>query len=205
MKASALRFFVKQAVKRPELVPPMVRGAAKVYRHDPAKGILAGLAGGLIGTIVMTEFQRAWSKASEALESRNSDTLGTQAQEIQEKQAKEDSTMRAAGKVAQLAGRQLSKDEKKKYGKLLHYAFGTATGAAYGEVMELTRARGIVVPGLAFGGALFAVADEIGVPALGLSEKPTEAPLSAHVYGLMSHLVYGLATEVARRGVRAAL
>lgn len=109
MKASALRFFIKQAVRRPELVPPMVRGVAKVYRHDPAKGILTGLAGGLVGTIVMTEFQRTWSKASAAMESRTSGNAG-------KAKEKEDSTMRAADKIARLAGRQLSKEEKRSTG-----------------------------------------------------------------------------------------
>jgi len=113
--------------------------------------------------------------------------------------------MRAADRIANLAGRKLSQDEKKKYGMLLHYAFGTAAGAVYGEAMELTGARGVLVPGLAFGAALFALADEFAVPALGLSEKPTESPLSSHAFGLASHLVYGLGTEVARRGVRAVL
>lgn len=88
---------------------------------------------------------------------------------------------------------------------LLHYAFGTAVGAVYGEAMELTRTRGVVVPGLAFGAALFAVADEIAVPALGLGEEMDQAPLSDHAFGLLSHLVYGLGTEVARRGLRAAI
>ena len=202
MKASTLRFFIRQAVKRPQLVPPLVRGAAKVYRHDPAKGILAGLAGGLIGSIVMTEFQRLWTKTSEAVENDNSGEKRTAEQPAQEK---EDSTMRAAGKIAELAGRELSTDEKKKYGMLVHYVFGTAVGAVYGEAMELTGARGVLVPGLAFGAALFALADEVAVPAMGLSEKPTESPISSHAFGLASHLVYGLSTEIARRGVRAAM
>jgi hypothetical protein len=82
---------------------------------------------------------------------------------------------------------------------------GTLQGAAYGGVTELTGTGGGLIPGLVFGGALFAVADEVAVPALGLSGKPSESPLSSHLYGLAAHVVYGLSTELARRGLRAAI
>jgi putative membrane protein len=45
-------------------------------------------------------------------------------------------------------------------------------------------------------------ADEIGVPALGLSGPPTQYPLSVHLYALASHLVYGFTTELVRRTLR---
>ena len=77
--------------------------------------------------------------------------------------------------------------------------FGTLQGAVYGAVTEFTNGSGGLLPGLLFGTSLFVVADEITVPALGLSGKLTESPLSSHLYGFAAHLVYG----VARRGLRA--
>ncbi len=59
--------------------------------------------------------------------------------------------------------------------------------------------------GLPFGAAVWLAADEAAVPALGLSESPTEVPLSTHAYALVSHFVYGVTTEVVRRAIRAAL
>jgi putative membrane protein len=56
--------------------------------------------------------------------------------------------------------------------------------------------------GMMFGAAVWVVADESVVPALGLSKPPTEYPLSVHVYSLASHLVYGLTAEITRRVVR---
>jgi hypothetical protein len=53
-----------------------------------------------------------------------------------------------------------------------------------------------------YGGALFAGADEIAVPALGLAPSPKKAPLSQHLYGLASHVVYGVTGEMVRRTVR---
>jgi uncharacterized membrane protein YagU involved in acid resistance len=113
--------------------------------------------------------------------------------------------MKAAGKIAALGGRQLSYEQKKKFGPVVHYSFGTLQGGAYGGIAELTGMAGGFVPGLIFGAALFVVADEIAVPALGLSSKPTEFPVSSHLYGLAAHLVYGVSTEMARRGLRAAM
>lgn len=173
-------------------------------RHT-GKGILAGLIGGLVGTIVMTQFQNAWSKALEAVKSNGSEQRSLGEEKQQGKPASEDATMKAAGKIARLAGRQLSHEEKEKLGPVVHYSFGTLQGGVYGSVIESAGVSGGFVPGLIFGASLFAVADEIAVAALGFSGKPTESPLSSHLYGLASHLVYGISTEMVRRGVRAAL
>ena len=170
-----------------------------------SKGLLAGMIGGLVGTIVMTEFQGAWSSASKKLKSNGGGAQKQRKQQAQSEQEKEDSTMKAAGKIASLAGRQLSHEQKKKAGPLVHYGFGTLQGAMYGAVTELAGVSGGLLPSLIFGAALFTAADEIALPALGLSGKPTEYPASTHLYGLASHIVYGLSTEIARRGLRAAI
>jgi len=59
--------------------------------------------------------------------------------------------------------------------------------------------------GVPFGAIQVLVADDLAVPALGLSEPPTRAPASAHLLSLVSHVVYGVTTELVRRGVRARL
>jgi putative membrane protein len=179
--------------------------ACKRFERHTGKGILAGLIGGLVGTIVMTQFQNAWSKASEALKSNGSEQQSRGEEKQRGKQESEDATMKAAGKIARLAGRQLSHEQKKNLGPVVHYSFGALQGGVYGSVIESAGVSGGFLPGLIFGASLFAVADEIAVPALGFSGKPTESPLSSHLYGLASHLVYGISTEMVRRGVRAGL
>jgi hypothetical protein len=146
----------------------------------------------------MTEFQKAWSKTAEAMQN------GGHARK-QEQQEGEDATMKAAGKIAHIGGRELSHEQKKKAGPVVHYSFGTLQGAIYGAMTELTRTPGGFLPGLLFGTALFGLADEVAVPALGLSRKPNESPLSTHVYAAAAHCGYGMATEFARRGLRAAI
>jgi uncharacterized membrane protein YagU involved in acid resistance len=166
----------------------------------PVRGLLAGAAAGLIAAWAMNQFQSGWSKASEKLKS-NEQSEASQSEQNQKQAEPEDATMKAAGKLAHaVLGRDLSKDEKKKAGPLVHYAFGTVSGAMYGLLGEyLPLAR--VGFGTAFGAVLFLLADELAVPALGLSGKATEAPLSSHLYGLSSHLVYGASAEAVRSGI----
>jgi hypothetical protein len=156
----------------------------------------------------MTEFQNAWNKASEKRQSNGDQRQSgstEESQQMREVEKDEDATMKVAGKLAEVGGKDLSHEEKAKLGPVVHYSFGTLQGGIYGGVLEMSRVRGGLLPALAFGTALFTVADEIAIPALGLSDKPTETPLSAHLYGLISHLVYGISTDLARRGLRAAL
>ncbi|HEX5411932.1 MAG TPA: hypothetical protein VFZ27_08725 [Terriglobia bacterium] len=163
------------------------------------KGVVAGLVGGLIGTIVMNEFQGLWNKVAQNLQN------GQGRQPQQSQQESESPTMKAAAKIAKLGGRELTYEERKKLGPVVHYSFGTLQGAVYGGTSELAGTRGGFIPGMIFGAALFAAADELAVPQLGLTGKPSEMPASSHLYGLASHLVYGLSAEIARRGLRAAL
>lgn len=170
------------------------------------KGLLAGGAAGLAGTIAMTQFQSLWSKASERLknESAMEGNSGTRANNSES----EDATMKAAGKLAQLARHKLSKDEKKKISPIIHYAFGTGMGSLYGAIVEYGPPdvrKHDLLSGLGFGTALFAGADEVVVPALGLSRAPSESPVSSHVYALASHVVYGITAGAVRKAVRAAL
>jgi putative membrane protein len=186
-----------------ELLPRPVRRLMRRNESSAWKGLLAGAAGGLVGTIAMTQFQKGWQKAAEKRRSR--DTRKEQkTSRARSSEEKEDATMKAAGKLAQAAGRELTHEQKKQVSPLIHYGFGTAMGALYGMAMETSprgvRAQRIPVFGSLFGSALFLGADEMAVPALGLS-KVAESP-SSHLYAWASHLIYGLTTEFVRRQVR---
>ncbi len=162
------------------------------------KGLLAGAAGGLAGAWSMNQFQVAVSK----LKSKDG---AAQAQAGPPAQESEDATMKAAGKVVRLAAhRELSHEQKKRLGPVVHYAFGASAGAVYGAVTERVRHLNPAA-GLAFGGALWVAADEVGVPAAGLSQWPTQYPVPVHLQALSAHLVYGETAEMVRRGVRALL
>jgi len=119
---------------------------------------------------------------------------------------KQDATMKAADALVATAtgGRHLSMEEKQKGGPVVHYAFGALMGGLYGGLAEYssTVKSGF---GTAFGGALFAGADLVAVPALKLSAPPSEWPASSLANPLAAHLVYGATTELLRRVLRAVL
>jgi putative membrane protein len=158
------------------------------------KGLLAGLVGGLSALLSWTQFQYAWIKGSQSLKNGNTKQ---QDQPDTDDSAKEDATMKAAAKIAQFTGHQLSHQQEKTLGHVVHYSFGTLEGGI-GTVTGMKGGNsGLFLPGLLFGSALFVAADEVALPKLGWSGKPSDYALSAHLYGLASHLVYGVTTEIA--------
>lgn len=175
-------------------------------QHTLWKGLVAGSVAGLTGAVAMTGFQKLWSQASEKIK-RSQDSSSDSGRSGENSEG-EDATMKAAEKIAEISGRSLTYEQKKNVGPVVHYAFGSGMGTLYGTIMEFAP-RGVrhhdLLSGIGFGGALFAVADELAVPALGLSGKPSESPVSSHVYALASHLVYGITAGVVRKTVRAAL
>ena|SRR5579863_2543858 len=176
---------------------------------DVWKGLLAGLAGGACGTLAMTAFQNGWSKLSESWESENKQSRPEEMQrEFREQdrpEEPENATVKAAEKISKgLLHREIPPGLKQKAGAAVHFGFGTIMGGVYGVATEVAPAirKGY---GLSYGAALFLGADELAVPALGLSKPANQAPLATHLYALVSHLVYGASTELVRRGVRSVL
>jgi putative membrane protein len=180
-----------------------------------AKGMAAGIAGGLVASFVMNQFQAVWGKLMEGeVRSHGAQSLqqGTPShgigRELQERGSDEpddNAAVRAGAAVAELLFHQkLSKSEKETAGAVAHYAMGVTSGAIYGAVAELAP-QATAGEGVPFGAAVWLIADEAIVPALGLSKPATSYPLSTHIYAFASHLVYGVTTEVVRRRVRRAL
>lgn len=183
--------------------------------RDAWKGLLAGVAGGLAAAWVMNQFQAAWAKRAEGVdEPHGAQSLqqgtpehgvGRKLREQGSDEEEDDAAVRIANIISTgVFDHELTRTEKRKAGAAVHYAFGATSGAMYGAAAE-------VVPevtagaGLPFGAFVWATADEGLVPALGLSKSPSEYPLSIHAYAFASHLVYGLTTEIVRRGVRRVL
>lgn len=71
-------------------------------------------------------------------------------------------------------------------------------GAVYGGLEHSVPAIGLG-RGTLFGTALWLGADEIAVPAFGLSGPPAETPASSHLSALAAHLVYGLVADLVKR------
>jgi putative membrane protein len=179
------------------------------------KGIAAGVAGGLVGSLAMNQFQQLWGKLMEneerphgaqSLQQGSTEHgIGRELAERGVDESDDNAAVRTGNAVSELVfDHHLTKSEKETAGAIAHYAMGVTSGAIYGAVAEVMPAT-TVAQGLPFGAAVWLIADEAIVPAAGLSRKPTEYPPSIHAYAFASHLVYGLTTELVRRAVRKAL
>jgi len=161
----------------------------KADAGDVVKGAVAGLVGGIVGSLVMTGFQTLLSSLSE--------------EEKKPRRKKEEpANVKAAEEISEgLFDHKLKKSEKEPAGEAMHYGMGAASGLIYGIASEIAPLTTVGL-GLPFGAAVWLVADDVVIPALGLAKPATEYPLSTHAYALSSHLVYGLTTDLVRRAVR---
>lgn len=103
--------------------------------------------------------------------------------------------------VRQVTGRRLSREGRAIAGEVVHYAFGAAVGGFYGglgEYWDWVR----LGSGTLFGIGVFAGADELSMPALGLVKEPMEEGAEAQVQHLLVHVAYGVSAELVRRAVR---
>jgi putative membrane protein len=177
--------------------------------HDLSiwKGMVAGLAGGLLASWTMNQFQAAWTRIAEGTEKSHGaqsmqPTQGSQGEQAQDTGEQDDATVETAKAISEnVFGHELQESEKEPAGAAVHYAFGTLSGGLYGALAEVTP-QVTTAAGLPFGAGVWLLADEVSVPLLGLSKGPTAYPASTHVYSLASHLVYGLTAELSRRAVR---
>jgi Protein of unknown function (DUF1440) len=174
------------------------------------KGLVAGLAGGLVASWTMNQFQAAWTKLAENSEKPHGaqsmqPSNGSTGDQTEDANEQDDATVETAKVISEkVFGHELQESEKKPAGAAVHYVFGTATGGVYGALAEFSP-QVTTAAGLPFGAMFWLLADETAVPLLGLSKGPTAYPLSTHVYAFVSHLVYGVTAEVSRRALRQVL
>ena len=185
------------------------------------KGLVAGLAAGLVASWTMNQFQAAWTRIAEGYEKPHgaqsaqptdgpdshygADSSQTLSQPKEAKEHEDDATVETARLISRnVFGHELEKSEKEPAGAVVHYVFGTATGGLYGAMAEVAPqvTAGVGIP---FGAVFWLLADEIAVPLLGVGKGPTAYPVSTHVYSFASHIVYGATAELSRRAVRQVL
>ena len=182
---------------------------------DVFKGLAAGVVAGLAAAWAMNQFQAAWSRLAEG-EARSHGAqslqqgsprhgvggeLRTQGKDSEQDDAPE----RLANAIAVATlDHELTEGGKDAAGTAFHYAMGVTSGAIYGALAEvLPEVK--TAAGMPFGAAVWLIADEGLVPAVGLSKSASEYPLAVHAYAFTSHLVFGLTTESVRRAVRSVL
>jgi hypothetical protein len=175
-------------------------------RREMWMGMAAGAVAGLAGTLVMTQVQKAMGRLSESREAAEHPQHSAKRGEpgSARQRAGDDATVKAASALWRKAtGHAPSQQVKEIGGPLLHYGMGAASGAFYGATAERSRLPRWV--GLPFGAALFAGADVLAIPLLGLAKPPRRHPVQVYGRALAAHLAFGLTTEVLTPLARRAL
>ncbi len=149
---------------------------------DLSLGIVAGAAAGLTAAFVMSEFQSLWGAFDRESQGRGSTPA----------------TLKAADKLAEaISGQSVRPEARKAASNTVHYLTGALLGGVYGALAEIFPAVRTGC-GAFYGAAAWLVMDEAAVPALALGPSPRETPAKQHLYGLASHVVFGVTLELAR-------
>lgn len=146
----------------------------------PFIGLLAGVAAGLVASAAMAAFQSA-------------------AEPLLPESDEDPSTVETADMPGEAAtGASVPSPHREASGMAVQYIAGAVMGGIYGVLTEY-RPEASAGFGSAYGIATSTLLDEAAVPALDLGSDPSEAPLESHLYGVASHLVYGIVLEGVRR------
>ena len=166
------------------------------------KGALAGALGGLLGAWLMNYSHQAWRKGMGLFQEAIGDEDDEASQRDDESSEDENATAKVAEAISETVFRhKLTDDERKPASIAVHFGFGASMGALYGAIAEI-EPRATFASGIPFGTVLWLGADEVVVPVAGFSKNPGQYPISTHADALMAHLVFGLTTDLVRRGVR---
>ena len=80
-----------------------MKGGSQVNGHDESdvwKGLVAGLAGGLVASWTMNQFQAVWSRVAEGFENPH-EGEGTSRAPEEDKEEQDDATVKAARAVSE--------------------------------------------------------------------------------------------------------
>src|SRR6188472_4269122 len=108
----------------------------RIMRDDKGsiwKGVVAGLAGGLVASWTMNQFQAAWTRlAANSEKPHGAQSLqpaqGSTGDQDQDAKEQDDATVETAKAISEgVFGHELQESEKKSAGAAVHYAFGTAS------------------------------------------------------------------------------
>ena len=154
--------------------PPHV---AEEGQRSLAKGMLAGLIGGIVATAAKSVGEKIFPPRTHG-EPEPPDVL-----------------------AEKVAGHSLTPAQKVVASETIHWGFGALAGAVYGGLAEYYPAA-TQKEGASFGLALAALTHEQALPIMGLSADPKDQTTREHTSEMATHIVYGVVTEIVRSSVR---
>jgi hypothetical protein len=163
-----------------------------------------GLLGGAAGLLAMELVKRATAPLVKDRAQRPTDadlTARSSMSAVGRHHGPEESATDALGRIfyENLVGRAPSPGTQRKLSWAVHIGYGLVVASLYGAVRggrDHGAAR-CVMSGALFGAGLWLLGDELTLPLLGLSDKPTAYPVGSHLQSLAQHLGFGVATAAA--------
>lgn len=143
-----------------------------------------GMLAGLFATKVTDRAQRALWKATPASE------------KDEEPNVESSSAQSAASLLCRHFGIEPTERELRILKNAVHYGLGAGWGSLYG-LMRRYSGMTPIGAGFATGASLSLIIDEALNPALGITPPSRAYPVSSHVRGFMTHLVYGFSIALA--------
>lgn len=176
MAQKAVTDFVEKKLAQPVEAQTKTRIADK----ELAKGMIAGLIGGIVATGAKTLAEKVYPPRTHG------------------------EPEPPAVLAEQMAGHSLSGTQQTIAVETIHWVFGAATGAAYGALAEYYPAA-TARDGVTFGMTLMALTHEGVLPAMGLAADPADQTTREKSSEMATHIVFGLVCETVRRLVRSRL
>ncbi len=144
------------------------------------KGALAGLAGGIAGSAAKILAEKAYPPRLPGEEPP------------------------PVALVERVAGRPLNASEREASLHAIHWTFGAVAGAVYGALVEM-RPQAKAWGGVAFGLTVNKLTHRSLLPKMGIEDPVPQQTMQKRQSEWVTHAVYGVVTEVVRRGVRSGL
>ncbi len=158
---------------------PSKKSSTKAKR-SLAKGVLAGLVGGIAGAGAKIIAEQLFPPRLEG------------------------QTPPPVVLAEQVAGHSLPENERKLAMRGIHFVFGALAGAVYGALVEFEPSLA-AWRGAAFGITLNRLTHESMLPKMGLTAPPDRQPAQERISEWVTHATYGIATDTVRRAVRRGL
>jgi hypothetical protein len=167
-----------------------------------------GLVGGVAGLAAMSGAKRLVQPLVKKRAPKPTDVFASERtmSPLGSHHRKDESATDALGRMAfeRIVGHEPSDRQERALSWAVHIAYGLLVAGIYGGVgarERRTLARAIRT-GALFGLGLWLFGDELAVPLLGLSDKPTQYDVTAHAQSLVAHLGFGIATATTTNAIR---
>lgn len=171
--------------------------------HERMKGLGLGLLGGIAGLVGMHLAQRLAAPIVKPRAPGSTDVFVTESTSLFGwRHGPDEAANEALARIAYeaLLHRAPSPRMKQRLAWLLHVGYGLVVASIHGALR--TPSRHVIRSGAVFGTVLWLLGDELALPLLGLSDKPTAYHPTRHLQSLAAHLGYGIATLATTQALR---